>query len=169
MSSLADLETAVQVLKRVNIFVDVKENNEALQWLSKIMDHKVFRKDDVIIREGDEGAEFFILTKGSVCISRQTPEGDSYKVIVLNSSNNPAFGEGALIGGEKRSATVSAESDCECYVLSQSKFTDFSVKFPHYAYPILKRIAQNLMGRLTQTSHDLMLLHKALMDEIRST
>ena len=166
--AVAESTDFISVLKKVSIFSELAENAEALTAILNMLEKKSFKAESILIKEGDPGEEFFILLKGKVAIARTTPEGEMYKVVVLDGDNNPAFGEGGLIEGEKRSATVFAETDCDTLVLSLQKFTEFAAIKPEYAYPILKKIAQNLMGRLNQTSRDLMLLHKALMDEIRS-
>ena len=79
----------------------------------------------------------------------------------------PALGEGGLIEAEPRSATVKMDIDSQCLVLTRDAFAKFGDAHPDWALPILKKIATTLMGRLRQTSNDLMLLHKALMNEIR--
>jgi CRP-like cAMP-binding protein len=162
-------EQTVDVLKAVSLFQDVKDNSEALNALESIMRAQKYNKGHVLIRQGDAGDEFYVLTKGQVCIEKTTAEGDNYKVAVLKGDQHAAFGEGGLVEGEARSATVKCETEIECLVLSRNDFNQFALKFPQHALPILRRIALILMSRLNQTSNDLMLLHKALMSEIRST
>lgn len=142
---------------------------EALESLQAIMKTQTFSQGHVLIKQGDAGDVFFVLTRGQVCIEKTTAEGDRYKVAVLKGESHAAFGEGGLVEGEARSATVTCESDVECLVLTRNDFNQFSVKSPQYALPVIKRIAHILMSRLNQTSNDLMLLHKALMSEIRSS
>lgn len=157
------------VLRNVSLFQDIKHLPEALLSLQRIMKPRKYSKGQVLITQGDAGHEFFVLIKGQVSIEKVTPEGDRYKVAVLKGEQNAAFGEGGLIEGEARSATVTCDTDVECLVLSCNEFEQFSLAQPHFALPVLKRIALILMGRLNQTSNDLMLLHKALMSEIRSS
>jgi CRP-like cAMP-binding protein len=157
------------VLHDVSLFQDIKDLPEALLGLQKIMKSQKYSKGHVLITQGDEGHEFYVLLKGQVNIEKVTPEGDHYKVAVLHGEHHAAFGEGGLIEGEARSATVTCDTDVECLVLSRHEFNHFSLAQPHFALPVIKRIALILMNRLNQTSNDLMLLHKALMSEIRSS
>ncbi|MGZ3742386.1 MAG: cyclic nucleotide-binding domain-containing protein [Pseudobdellovibrionaceae bacterium] len=157
------------VLQNVSIFQDIKHLPEALLSLEKIMKPRKYSKGHVLITQGESGQEFFVLLNGQVSIEKDTPEGDRYKVAVLKGDQHSAFGEGGLIEGEARSATVTCDTDVECLVLSCQEFAQFSLAQPQYALPVLKRIALILMSRLNQTSNDLMLLHKALMSEIRSS
>lgn len=157
------------VLQDVSLFQDIKHLPEALVGFEKIMKAMKFTKGHTLIKQGDAGHEFFVLLRGQVSIEKVTTEGDRYKVAVLNGEHHAAFGEGGLIEGEARSATVSCDTDVECLVLHRDDFNQFAVAQPHFAVPVLKRIALILMSRLNQTSNDLMLLHKALMSEIRSS
>lgn len=160
---------AGQVLRDVSLFQDIKHLPEALIGFERIMKPMKFAKGHTLIKQGDAGHEFFVLTNGQVSIEKVTAEGDRYKVAVLTGEHHAAFGEGGLIEGEARSATVSCDTDVECLVLHRDEFNHFAVSQPHFAMPVLKRIALILMSRLNQTSNDLMLLHKALMSEIRSS
>lgn len=158
----------IPILKKVSIFSDLTENHEAFEILLSMLEKRQYDKDQFLIKEGESGDEFYILISGKVAIAKNTPEGDNYRVLILDSTTNPSFGEGGLIDGEKRSASVVAETSVEVLILNLNSFTNFAKNHPEFAYPILKKIAKNLMTRLNQTSRDLMLLHKALMDEIRS-
>lgn len=169
MSPSTSKSEARHILYDVSLFQDVKDLPEALVGFERIMKPKKFEKGHVLIKQGEAGHEFFVLLRGQVSIDKMTAEGDLYKVAVLNGEHHAAFGEGGLIEGEARSATVSCDTDVECLVLHRDEFNQFAVAQPHFAMPVLKRIALILMSRLNQTSNDLMLLHKALMSEIRSS
>jgi CRP-like cAMP-binding protein len=120
-----------------------------------------------LIEEGQLGDQFFVLIEGQVSVYRKTPEGDIFKVAILKQEMTPALGEGGLIEAEPRSATVKTDMDSVFLVLTRDGFGQFCETHPGWALPVLKKISLILMGRLRQTSNDLMLLHKALMNEIR--
>lgn len=159
--------TNSQVLNKVPLLAGLKDNWQALDKLANIMLIKDFPSGHILIEEGQLGDEFFVLIKGQVSVSKRTPDGDSYKVVILKQEMTPALGEGGLIEAEPRSATVQMDVDSTCLVLTRDAFAQFCDQHPEWAVPILKKIATTLMGRLRQTSNDLMLLHKALMNEIR--
>lgn len=156
-------------LKKVTLFSDLSGNHQALRELSNIMHPQFYKKGSILIEQGQSGDEFFVLIRGDVSVSKKTPDGDEYKVALLGSENSPAFGEGGLMEGEVRSATILCESDATCLVLNKKDFDLFSQNKPEWALPIVKRIAKSIMTRLNQTSQDLILLHQALMKEIRSS
>jgi putative ABC transport system ATP-binding protein len=70
---------------------------------------------DVIIREGDPGEEFFLISDGNVDVVRQDHE-------VATLGQGDFFGEAALISGEPRNATIVARTDLEAYVLGKGDF-----------------------------------------------
>jgi CRP-like cAMP-binding protein len=156
-----------QVLNKVPLLAGLKDNWPALDALSAIMVIRDFPVGHTLIEEGQLGDEFFVLIKGQVSVYKRTPDGDSYKVVILTQEMTPALGEGGLIEAEPRSATVQMDTDSSCLVLTRDAFAQFCQNHPDWAVPVLKKIATTLMGRLRQTSNDLMLLHKALMNEIR--
>lgn len=156
------------ILSRVPLLQGLKNLPEALKALAQIMNLKNFSAGHTLLLEGQTGDEFFVLIEGQVSIYKNTPEGDSYKVVILKAEMTPALGEGGLIEPEPRSATVKCDVDCKCLVLNRHDFSQFCERNPQWAVPILQRLSLNLMATLRKTSHDLMLLHKALMNEIRS-
>ncbi len=156
-----------EVVKQVPLFHGLSGNPQALDELAAIMTVRVFAAGHVLIEEGQLGDEFFILTSGQVSIYKKTPDGDTYKVVILNSTSHPSFGEGGLVDSEARTATVVCDAESHCLVLTRNEFLQFCDSHPNWALPVFRKLAQTLMGRLSQTSKDLMLLHKALMTEIR--
>ena len=157
-----------QILSKVGLLSGLKENVEALKALAKIMPQKTYSAGHVLLKEGEKGDEFFVLIRGEISIYKNTPEGDNYKVAILKADITPAVGEGGLIDPEPRSATIMCDTECQFLVLNQRNFSEFSKVNPQWAVPILQKLTLNLMANLRKTSTDLMLLHKALMNEIRS-
>ena len=162
-------EQSTDILKSVSIFSDLKNSDEAMSVLSKIMKPQSFSSGHTLVEQGKEGFEFYVLVSGTVSILKTTPEGDAYKVAVLKQTHHPSFGEGGLMEGEVRSATIKCDTDVVCLALTQTDFNRFCEQHPQFALPVFRRIAQGLMKRLNQTSNDLMMLHKALMEEIRNS
>lgn len=164
---MSEAKDFIEILRKVPLFANLAQEESALQQLSEIMKLQKFPAGHTLLSEGELGDEFFVLITGQVSIYKKTPDGDVYKVAILKSDATPALGEGGLIEAEPRTATITCDSDCECLVLTRSQFLQFSETHPAWAVPILKKISIQLMGRLKQTNNDLMLLHKALMNEIR--
>lgn len=157
----------VHYLKEVNLFSDLHENPTALDQLACLMEERRFKIQDAIIRESEASTEMFILISGEASVYKSTTEGELYKVAILKSTHPIFFGEGALLDAEARSATIRADAECHCLVLSREKFNLFIKRDPAWALPIIQRIARSLLSRLRKTNDDLSLLYHALVEEIR--
>jgi putative ABC transport system ATP-binding protein len=79
------------------------------------MSKRHYAAGETIIRKGDAGEEFFLVSDGEVEISRADRE-----VASLGPGN--FFGEVALISGEPRNATVVAQKAVDVYVLGKTDF-----------------------------------------------
>lgn len=157
-----------EILKKVSFFSDIVTIEGAIEKVSLIMEKKTFLKGESITKQGSPGSEFFVLLSGKLSVHKTTIDGEDFNVAYLDSSSYPSFGEGGLIENEVRSASILCEMNSDCLVLNKENFDALCIINPHIGLPLFKKIAQSLIKRLAQTSNDLMLLHKALMDEIRA-
>ena len=79
------------------------------------MTKRHYTADEMIIREGEPGEEFFLVSEGEVDVIRADHE-------VARLGPGDFFGEVALISGEPRNATVVAMSEVDTYVLGKTDF-----------------------------------------------
>jgi len=154
-------------LRQVSLFSEIKDLPHALETLAATMKFCAFRKSQALITEGETGAEMYFLLDGQVAIHKSTPEGDKFAVATLSAEQRPFFGEGAMLDEDARSATIIAESECNCMVLSRPDFEDFCRKHPNWALPVLQKIARVVNGRLRKSNNDFIVLYNALVKEIR--
>ena len=88
------------------------------QQLSDVAEHvkkRHFAAGETIVREGEPGEEFFVISDGEVEVIRADHE-------VARLRPGDFFGEVALISGEPRNATIVAEGDVDTYVLGKTDF-----------------------------------------------
>jgi putative ABC transport system ATP-binding protein len=88
------------------------------QQLSDVAEHvkkRHFASGETVIREGEPGEEFFVISDGEVEVIRADHE-------VARLGPGDFFGEVALISGEPRNATVVAEGEVDTYVLGKTDF-----------------------------------------------
>lgn len=157
----------IAILKKVNLFSGLSTNDEAIAHIAELMTVESHPAHHTLITESETGDKFYVLLKGQVSIHKNTPDGESYKVVILKSENHPALGEGGIVEAEPRSATVVCDVACEFLVLSREQFNKFTDAYPEWSIPIMKSIFKTLMGRVRKLNNDLMLLHNALTNEIR--
>jgi CRP-like cAMP-binding protein len=127
----------------------------------------VFAKGETIIREGDEGESFFLMSEGAV----EVRIGGA-TVATLGPGN--FFGEMSVMTGERRAATVVAKTDCESIVIGKEPFGELFQKRPEFAERMSDVIAKRqleLAGKraeLDATSDDALRSHSSsLLNKIK--
>ena len=162
-----DGELALEFLSRVSLFEELRSNGPALRALFAVMEQRRFAPGEAILSEGEPGFEMFFLTRGEASVLKKTTEEEFYRVAILNANNYSFFGEGGLLDSDTRSATILAETNCECLALSKEQFKIFSDAHSQWAISIIFKIANTVMQRLRKSNEDLILIYNALVAEIR--
>ena len=88
------------------------------QQLTDVAEHvkkRHFTTGETIVREGEPGEDFFLISDGEVEVIRSDHE-------VARLGPGDFFGEVALISGEPRNATVVAEGGVDAYALGKTDF-----------------------------------------------
>jgi len=103
----------VDMLKTLNVY--------ELSRLCECLQNKICYPEEVIMTQGEEGDEFFILEEGSCNAYINGDHGE--KLVKTYSGRGEFFGELALLGNTQRKATVRAGSDgATLLVLSKDDF-----------------------------------------------
>jgi len=80
-----------------------------------------YKSGDVVVKQGSDGDYFYVLTRGSCLVTRETPlNKEGIKLAEL--SVGDTFGEEALISDAKRNATVTMTSDGSVMRLGKEDF-----------------------------------------------
>jgi CRP-like cAMP-binding protein len=108
-------EEARQILREDRVFGCLSD--EHLENLIKEARLNHFGRGENVIREGEEGDSMFILLRGEASVS-VSKNGTSIEVATL--SEGDCFGEMSLLTGERRTATVRANADCEVMEIFKS-------------------------------------------------
>ncbi len=154
-------------LKKISLFKKLADNPDALDRVISVLEPRKVRGGEPIIVEGATGEEMYILLKGEIEISKYTLEKERFTVAKLNDSANLFFGELALVDNDKRSATVTALSDCDLLVLTRSKFMELGKAHSEIGWLLTLEIAGMISGRLRKANEDALLLFDALLNELR--
>lgn len=92
-----------------------------LQSLFMRMQHLPVRAGDVIMRQGDEGDFYYVITRGQAVVTRETPlNREGLRLAELGVGES--FGEEALIAGGRRNATVTMLTDGTLVRLGKDDF-----------------------------------------------
>ena len=163
------MEDNIGILKNIVLFQDFEKDEDVLRKIDRLFSAKEAKKGDVIIKEGEEGDELFIIKSGSVRILKNTLQDEPYTVVILNAAQNIFFGEIGLLLNDRRTATVIAEEDSTFLVTTKDKFKEFGEKESYIAMKITRQIAQILARRLHKTNDDVVTLFSALVSEVESS
>ena len=108
-------------------------------------------KGEVIFREGEAGKELYVIAKGTASVRLRMADTDrTTRLITMSPGTN--FGELALLDQEARSATVEADEDLVCYVLTHEKFVMLTQREPAVAIKLLMNLSRELASGLRRTT-----------------
>ncbi len=119
---------------------------------------------EVILQEGSLGDTMLVILAGRVRVERRTVHQDSFTVSFLEEGN--FFGELALLGRERRSASCVAETDCEFLVIRRDDFVAFGDRHHAAGLAITRRVASRLADRLLAANEEILSLFTALVQEV---
>jgi sulfate permease, SulP family len=168
-----DIDRAMEWAEDDLIRIDTKDTNsneiplERVDVLSAltsreiqvIKDHtrrETFPRGKIVFREGDPGNELFIVTKGRA--SAYLNQADGANIRLATFAPGTVFGELSTLDAGPRSATIVADDDAICYVLSDKQFAALAKDSPAVAIKLLSGLGRELSRRLRradQTIHQL--------------
>ena len=98
---------------------------------------KDFPRGTVLFKEGDTGAEMYLINSGEVILSRKTKQG---VVVLATLGFGEFFGEMSVITNEPRTITAEALTDCRLNVISKDILETLVTGNPLVALSILKKL-----------------------------
>ncbi|KAG7397114.1 cGMP-dependent protein kinase 1 [Phytophthora boehmeriae] len=113
------LNRTLQVLETVAILSKLTTSEK--QQVAAAMDWEEFDVNAAIVRQGEVGEKFYIITKGEIVVTQQDAS-TSEEVIIRRLKAGDHFGEMALFKDEMRSATCTAVSRVQCVTLERAHF-----------------------------------------------
>ena len=99
-----------------------------------------------IFMEGDAGTFMCIIDYGKVAIRKTDSEGKQVDVATLRKGR--AFGEMAVLDGERRSASCFAAEDCQLINLGKDSLEKMLNESPKVAAQIIRELAVSMSKRL---------------------
>ncbi len=109
-----------------------------------------YQGGNVVFHEGDPGKEVFMIVKGTASAYLRQADGGDIRLVTF--APGAAFGELAILDRGKRSASVIADEDLVCYVLSEEAFAALSAEAPGAAIKLLANLGRELSGRLRRAN-----------------
>jgi CRP-like cAMP-binding protein len=122
-------------LPRIPFFSEL--NEEEFQSLLPHIQSRTFIKNGIICQEGEKGDSLFVISRGEVTITKQSPGGK--EVGVCNLKEGDLFGEFSFFMDQKRHATVKAKTECEVLEIPREGLNEMI-----RVHPRLDEVLQNL-------------------------
>ena len=144
------------------------------ELLYKVMIAYDVKKDEIIIKEGDNGDEMFIIDFGEYDVYKND---ESKQLVLVFTYTSGAFGELSLIYGEPRAATVKAKTDGKLWRIGRRVFkaimTDHHKLDSPFSYlksiPIFSDCTSYQIQRVSEYSVELVLSSGEIVIEYGKT
>jgi hypothetical protein len=137
LPTLALLER-VMFLRRVPLFEDLPPGD--LRHVAAVAGERLYQDAAVIVRQGDPGEELYIIVSGRV---RVAIDGQPAAVRVPGDS----VGEMAILTGEPRSATLSAEGETRVLYIDRRQFEVILRDRAEVGLAVIRTLAHRLRER----------------------
>lgn len=138
--ALGDIETMLR-LRRVPLFERLTP--EDLQRLATIATERWFEAGDVLVREGDDGDELFVILDGTVVVTRLEADGSQRRIRTYAAGDH--IGELAVLRDRPRVATVTADSGrVHTLVIRGEGLTAILLERPEAAMAMLATLAERI-------------------------
>lgn len=138
-------------LREIPLFSEMDEQEVA--GIRSIMEERRFKPGQVIIREGEVGDLFYVITEGQAEVLIRDANGSD--VVLHEAGPGDFFGELSMLTSEPRSARVRAADNLTTLVLERDEFFEFLRTHTHAAIDVMVELG----GRLRE--NDAILRHMA--------
>jgi CRP-like cAMP-binding protein len=125
----------LDALRGVSLFADL--DDDELSQVALLFKRRRFSAGDTVVKEGADGAAFFLIESGEARVSVRGVERAG-----LTAGDH--FGEIALIDEGVRSATISATTDLVCYGLTLWEFRPLVIENGNIGWKLLHSLAKKL-------------------------
>jgi CRP/FNR family cyclic AMP-dependent transcriptional regulator len=126
---------SVDLVKRIPLFSDLDERE--LRAIADSMKARSFAAGSTVVEEGEAGVGFFVIESGRAHVTVAGRE-----VGVLGAGDH--FGEVALIGDVNRTATITADTELNCYGMTFWDFRPLVESNATIAWKLLQALARRL-------------------------
>jgi CRP-like cAMP-binding protein len=125
---------------------------------------ETYRNGDIIVREGDESREMYVIQNGAVVISKHVDGGE---VEIARLSRGDFFGEMSLLESLPRYGTIRAVGDTKLLVIDPGALLLKIRRNPTFAFEMLQRMSSRIR-RINQKLMELV-SSGSVSDEVSKT
>lgn len=138
----------IDLLKKIALFENLSEKE--LEKIVRICEKKTCAAGEVVFKEGDPGDRCYIITAGSVRISKFIPNIGEEALAVFKPGEY--FGEMALVDNYPRSANAIANEDAKLFAVNKADLENILNSDRDLGYKLLWTFTRTLSKRLRETN-----------------
>lgn len=122
------LQERLATLGKAQIETRLKQQSTLLAALADqgtslaALEQRDYADGDIVFRQGDPGGELYIVRRGVAAVRKTDAEG--HETLVARLLEGQSFGERALLGDGRRTATITAEGPLSVMVVDRERFLD---------------------------------------------
>ena len=160
------MSVEVEPLRTLTVFTGLTDGQ--LERVAGVLKRHAIPAGMEIVTEGEKSTSLFVLARGSVGTSKRLglavrgPMDATKQKLLVSISAPQFFGEMGLLTDHERSATITAQTECEVLELRRADFDRLAQEDLAFGYVVVRNIAVVLADRLRNTDHDVLKLTAAL-------
>jgi CRP-like cAMP-binding protein len=147
----------LRLLANVHLFSGFSTTQ--LEGVSRVTRTRFLERRDELFHKGDQGGEVYIVASGKLKALTTSVDGDDVVFSILGPGE--VFGEVALLGETRRTASVSAIEDCVLLAIDHRDFMSFLKTDPDVSIKLLSVLAMRLT-RVSELVEDTLFLNLPL-------
>jgi CRP-like cAMP-binding protein len=132
------------LLPHVSILGGLAAEEQERIWA--LLEERTYEAGAVVVEEGTPGRELFIVAQGTAEVAKRAPDGSAVRLAQL--VRGDCFGEMALVGITRRTATVRALSPLRVLVLPWVRIAELSRTRLETFAMLVMNLARDLCRRL---------------------
>ncbi|MFN0071965.1 MAG: Crp/Fnr family transcriptional regulator [Chloroflexota bacterium] len=136
-----DRETIAQALKRVPFLTTL--NGRDLNYIAGLASVRSYRAGAIIVQQDDTAIALYCILSGQVRVERQQADG-AKSILLAEMGPGGFFGEMSLVDDFPRSASVTAQDDTVCALLSKWDFQKELRSHPEMSLALLRVLSQRI-------------------------
>ncbi|PYO59104.1 MAG: hypothetical protein DMD83_00585 [Candidatus Rokuibacteriota bacterium] len=140
--------TEAFALADLDVFRGLSETE--LATVRAMLEARHYTTGDVVIVEGAEGSELFLVVRGSASVRLRQEDGGVTRLASFSAGT--VLGELAVLDRAPRSATVLADEELVCFVLTEAAFQELRARHPAIAIHLVINLAREVSGRLRRAN-----------------
>ena len=144
------VEYSAELRERCLPFLEEREARVLLQGMAPVA---LSAGEDLFGLE-DPADCLYLLVSGRIAVRKRTGFGNRMQVVALLDPGAP-IGEGGLLNGQSRGATLTAVSESHLLVLSRQGFNELAATNPEITFQLLKWLLERVSLRLRKSSERL--------------